>query len=104
NGTVLAPSSLPPLRQPEPEPAARAGHWTDVESFIRAQLDPSANDLYAQAHREVDRLLLPLALQKTGGNQRDAAQLLGISRQTFRVKLRQLGLQVGYHVKPMDSE
>jgi DNA-binding protein Fis len=42
----------------------------------------------------VDRLLLVRALEHTGGNQREVAQLLGISRQTMRTKLRSLGLTV----------
>ncbi|MFT3694347.1 MAG: sigma-54 dependent transcriptional regulator [Kofleriaceae bacterium] len=102
-GSVLLPSHLPELRA-DAATAVRPAHWQDLETFIRAQLDPSVKDLYAQTHREVDRLLLPLALSQTGGNQRDAARLLGISRQTIRVKLRQLGLQIGYHVKSSDPE
>jgi DNA-binding NtrC family response regulator len=109
SGTVLLPTFLPALKErsvdatgsaPEPLPA----HWHDLETFIRAQLDPVPDDLYAQTHREVDRLLLPLALERTAGNQRDAARLLGISRQTMRIKLRQLGLQIAYHVKSTEPE
>jgi two-component system nitrogen regulation response regulator GlnG len=39
-------------------------------------------------------LLLVRALEHTCGNQREAARLLGISRQTMRTKLRSLGLTV----------
>jgi two-component system nitrogen regulation response regulator GlnG len=113
SGTVLLPGFLPELPEQKDGAADTAGatatplrpaHWHDLASFIRAQLDPLPDDLYAQTHREVDRLLLPMALERTGGNQREAARLLGISRQTMRVKLRQLGLQVAYQLKSTDSE
>jgi two-component system nitrogen regulation response regulator GlnG len=62
--------------------------------MIRRQLVPGASEVYAEVHREVDRRLFTLALAFTRGNHRDAAKLLGISRQTMRVKLRALGLSV----------
>ena len=40
-----------------------------------------------------------LVLGFTGGNQHQAARLLGIARQTLRVKLRDLGLQVTHSVE-----
>ena len=49
---------------------------------------------YEEAHREVDRFLLPLVLRSTGGNQVQAARILGITRRTLRLKLRELGLSV----------
>jgi two-component system nitrogen regulation response regulator GlnG len=45
-----------------------------------------------EAHQQLDRLLLRLALQHTGGNQVQAARMLGISRQTLRAKTREFGL------------
>jgi two-component system nitrogen regulation response regulator GlnG len=45
-------------------------------------------------YRQVDRLLLPRFLEHTGGSQHQAARLLGIARQTLRMKLRELGLHV----------
>jgi DNA-binding NtrC family response regulator len=49
-------------------------------------------DVYADAHRQMDRLLLPRVLDYTQGNIQQAALLLGIARQTLRLKLRDLGL------------
>jgi DNA-binding protein Fis len=65
-----------------------------LEAFIRQRLVPDTSDLYADTHRQVDRLFLPLVLEYTGGNQNQAARLLGIARQTLRQKLRDLGLHV----------
>jgi two-component system nitrogen regulation response regulator GlnG len=39
-------------------------------------------------------MLLGLALRHTGGNQVQAARLLGISRQTLRAKARELGVSM----------
>jgi len=49
-------------------------------------------------------LLMTLALEYTHGNHRDAARLLGISRQTMRVKLRALGLHVAHSVESADDD
>jgi two-component system nitrogen regulation response regulator GlnG len=42
--------------------------------------------------RTDNRLLLPRVLEYTHGSQHQAALLLGIARQTLRLKLRELGL------------
>jgi two-component system nitrogen regulation response regulator GlnG len=69
-----------------------------LAAFIRGRLGPEAQDLYAATHRQVDRVLLPRVLEDTGGNQNQAARLLGIARQTLRQKLRDLGLHVTHAV------
>ena len=62
------------------------------------------SDLYADTHRQVDRLLLPRVLEYTGGNQHQAARLLGIARQTLRQKLRDLGLHVTHSVEADEDD
>jgi DNA-binding NtrC family response regulator len=76
----------------------------DLERFIRQRLSPTTNDLAAETHREVDRLLMTLALEYTNGNHRDASRLLGISRQTMRMRLRTLGLHVAHSVESDDED
>jgi DNA-binding protein Fis len=49
----------------------------------------------------VDRLLLARVLEHTRGNLRQAALLLGIARQTLRLKLRDLGRSV---TRPTEAE
>src|SRR6267142_2296797 len=97
-GTVLLPAFLPePLggaggTAPPAPPAAEPG----VETFvIRQRVGPELRDLYAETHRQVDRLLLPRVLEHTRGNLQQAALLLGLARQTLRLKLRDLGLSTG---------
>jgi two-component system nitrogen regulation response regulator GlnG len=76
----------------------------DLEAFISRQLTPDATDVYAETHREVDRLLFTKALDFTHGNHRQAARLLGIARQTMRSKLRALGLRVMHSVASDDDD
>jgi two-component system nitrogen regulation response regulator GlnG len=52
---------------------------------------------------QLDRFLLPRVLDYTGGNQHQAARLLGIARQTLRQKLRDLGLRVSQSVEANDE-
>jgi DNA-binding NtrC family response regulator len=97
HGPVLLPDFLPELPEPPGEPAAQVAPTAgclDPEAFIRQRLGPDSRDLYAETHRELDRLLLPRVLEYTGGNQHRAALLLGIARHTLRGKLSELGLRV----------
>jgi two-component system nitrogen regulation response regulator GlnG len=107
SGPVLLPAFLPDLSggPSESGPAAPAGSESlDVEAFIRQRLGPDAQDLYAEVHRQVDRILLPHVLEHTGGNQLQAARLLGIARQTLRQKLRDMGLHVTHSVESDEED
>jgi two-component system nitrogen regulation response regulator GlnG len=103
-GTLLLPTFLPSrsLNGREPQPPASA-RGSDLEAFVRSRLRANIDDLYANTHRYVDRILLPIALEFTHGNHREAARLLGISRQTMRVKLRALGISVAHSVELEDE-
>jgi two-component system nitrogen regulation response regulator GlnG len=93
-GSVLLPAFLPePLRASE-DPASAMAPWEGavLESFLRGRLGPDASDIYAEVHRQFDRVLLPRVLDYTRGSQLKAASLLGIARQTLRAKLREQGL------------
>jgi two-component system nitrogen regulation response regulator GlnG len=93
-GSVLLPEFLPAGLEGPGEagtPAADPG----VDSFlIRQRIAADVHDLYAEAHRQVDRQLLPRVLEHTDSNFQRAALMLGIARQTLRVKLRNLGLRL----------
>jgi two-component system nitrogen regulation response regulator GlnG len=97
SGPVLLPAFLPePLGGPgQVAPAPPAGEGPGAEAFVVHQrLGSDVRDLYAEAHRRLDRQLLPCVLKHTSGNQHRAARLLGIARQTLRLKLRDLGLHL----------
>jgi DNA-binding NtrC family response regulator len=104
SGTVLLPSFLPeslgvpnetaPTQLPQEEPG--------VDTFVVPhRLGADVRDLYTETHRHLDRLLLPCVLEYTQGNLQKAALLLGIARQTLRLKLRDLGLSAP---RPADVE
>jgi two-component system nitrogen regulation response regulator GlnG len=97
SGTVLLPAFLPePLGRLSGVPSVSStGEAPGVETFvIRQHLTSAVRDLYAETHRQVDRLLLPRVLESTRGNLQQAALRLGIARHTLRLKLRDLGLSV----------
>jgi len=97
SGTVLLPAFLPePLgANGQTAPLSSAGEEPGVEAWIVHQrLGSDVRDLYADAHRELDRLLLPRVMEYARGSQHQAALLLGIARQTLRLKLRDLGLSI----------
>jgi two-component system nitrogen regulation response regulator GlnG len=103
-GTVLIPAFLPEGLGADAAPPAEAGAAAFLfEAFIRQRLQAGGQDVYAEAHRQLDRILLALALEFTGGNQRLAARVLGIARQTFRLRLREAGLSLKQHVEVDDS-
>jgi len=106
SGTVLLPAFLPELSGilDELVPPAPPGADLSMEAFIRQRLAPDTSNLYTETHRQVDRLLLSRVLEYTGGNQHQAARLLGIARQTLRLKLRDLGLHVTQSVEADEEE
>jgi two-component system nitrogen regulation response regulator GlnG len=69
--------------------------------ILRQRIEANVRDLYAETHRQVDRLLLARVLESTRGNLAQAALLLGIARQTLRLKLRDLGLPIQ---RPAETE
>jgi two-component system nitrogen regulation response regulator GlnG len=97
-GTVLVPAFLPEGLGVPPEASAGSAPQTEDEfpfaSFILRRLEEGTTGLSAEAHQQLDRLLLRLALRHTRGNQVQAARALGISRQTLRAKTRDLGLSL----------
>jgi two-component system nitrogen regulation response regulator GlnG len=106
SGAVLLPDFLPePLGGAAvvapPLPPTEPGAETFV---IRQRVGSDVRDLYAETHRQVDRLLLPRVLEHTRGNVQQAALLLGIARQTLRLKLRDLGLSVTRSGEAQDDE
>jgi two-component system nitrogen regulation response regulator GlnG len=95
-GTVLIPAFLHEGLGVPAEPDAALVPETEDDfpfaPFILRRLEEGSTTLSAEAHQQLDRLLLRLALRHTGGNQVQAARVLGISRQTLRSKIREFGL------------
>ena len=94
-GPVLVPAFLPEsLGGPRTTPEATAGDEgvLRVGPFLRQRMEAGSEEIYQEAHQQLDRLLLPLVLGSTDGNKLQAARHLGITRKTLRLRLRALGL------------
>jgi DNA-binding NtrC family response regulator len=95
-GTVLIPAFLPDLSLADRPMAmtAREGYdegWSALSDFIHQRLGAGSTDLNAESQLLVDRILLTAVLQFTDNNQFQAAKILGLSRQTLRQRLRNIG-------------
>ncbi len=83
-----------------------------LENVIAARLKPfiermekrGRQDIYALIMPFMERPLLRLVLERTGGNQLRAAEVLGINRNTLRKKIRLLGMEKKQGRTRRDSE
>jgi len=96
HGELIIPESLPEqfrsssssiTSKPDSEAAL-----PDLEQLVARWLQENRPRLLDEVHDVVDRLLLTRVLAAAGGQQTKAAAQLGISRNTLRTRLQQLGL------------
>lgn len=62
--------------------------------FVRGMKTSCARNLHPMLIKAVERPLISMALKETNGNQMQAAQLLGLSRNTLRKKIAELRIPV----------
>jgi DNA-binding NtrC family response regulator len=91
---VLTPDCLPdsiihPLSGESLGPLAEDGHL-DLLGFVRRMIARGDNHLYRKVQFAVDRAVFREVLDAVGGNQVEAARMLGISRTTLRAKLQNM--------------
>jgi len=97
-GETITPDALPAavtgtaLAQPGDE--AVHGELADVRQLVRSLLANGHTSIHDIVHADVDRALLDEVLRHAGGQQTRAAELLGVSRTTLRMRLQQLGMSV----------
>jgi DNA-binding NtrC family response regulator len=105
-GPVLLPDFLPAaLRLPkDSQPSGPDMPFPDWERFLTDRLHAGSTELYAEALTAMERQLLTLVLRHTGGNQLQAAQILGITRNSLRHKLRVLGITIARAVCAPDDQ
>ena len=91
-----------------PEPAATAPASTaevfDWDRFVAGRIAAGTEDLYAEALERMEREVLVRVLRHTGGNQLQAAKLLGITRGSLRTKIRALGITINREVWSDDDQ
>ncbi|HRP97278.1 MAG TPA: nitrogen regulation protein NR(I) [Rhodocyclaceae bacterium] len=96
-GQVIEVADLPPELR---EKSAQPGHasWTEslgVEADRLIAASPGA--VFEHLTHEFERTLIRRALSSTGGRRIEAAQLLGIGRNTITRKIQELGLDDNRH-------
>jgi two-component system nitrogen regulation response regulator GlnG len=100
---TITPDCLPPgcrATPPAAAPQTAPSGSLNVSQFARDLLDGGEGDIYRRVHGEVDRILLPEVLERVGGNQVLASQLLGIARSTLRTRISDLGMIIAKRVLP----
>lgn len=90
-GHVLLPDDLPPLSS---SPAISRPPETNDIAFIESRIAAGTNDLYDEAVKRMESVLLVQVLKHTGGNQVQAAKILGIARGNLRLKIQNLGITI----------
>jgi len=65
---------------------------TDILNRFVNDFDSSSNTIYQEIINKIERRLFSIILDKTNGNKKKAANLLGINRNTLAKKLTALGL------------
>lgn len=100
HAVTVAPSSniraadLPPaITRGAPEPEDAAERLVDtVGRYVSAHA--VEGQWYRSAIEPVERAVIERALEECGGNQSQAAELLGLHRNTLRAKIRDLDLNI----------
>src|SRR5262249_2454984 len=87
--------------QAGPEPGPGGLDW---DGFIRQRLEAGSQDLYAESLGLMERQLITRVLQHTGGNQVQAARILGITRGSLRTKIRALRITIERSVCSDDDQ
>lgn len=107
-GPVLLPAFLPDYMQArlreaaaEPEQASPLEPW---EAFLEERLRAGSQSLYAEWFSRMERHLLMRVLRHTGGNQVQAAAILGVTRRTLRNKIRGHGIAIERSITDEDEE
>jgi two-component system nitrogen regulation response regulator GlnG len=91
-GQNVEPADLPPEVREE-GPSAAPGNWiAALEQEAAASLARGESGIMGPLTREFERALILKALAHTGGRRIEAAQLLGLGRNTLTRKIQELGL------------
>jgi len=101
-GPVIVPSCLPTDvisgRTPSDSEDEASGPSHDLSQFVDGRLTQGSTDLYAETLEMMERFLITRVLQKTRGNQTQAADILGITRGKIRDRVNTFGISIDKEV------
>jgi two-component system nitrogen regulation response regulator GlnG len=102
----LLPDFLPPhvRRPPNQTNHTEPGGLFDWDEFVAGRIAANSENLYAEGLERMEREVLVRVLKHTGGNQLQAARILGITRGSLRNKIRTLGISIARSVWSDDDQ
>ncbi len=103
-GPVLLPEFLPASVLSAPEAPKDQEELPTWDAFIDQRIDSGSEDLYAECLTNLERQLITRVLQRTAGNQVQAARILGITRGSLRTKIRTLGITIGRSINSDEDQ
>ena len=65
-----------------------------LRDFVRRMKLGAGSNLHPLLIKAVEKPLITLVLEETGGNQNQASELLGLNRNTLRKKIKELKIAV----------
>ena len=103
-GPVVLPDFLPSLPTGRPvssssESSQRVVGTDDLMELIDSKMAFGEVNLYEAVIDQAERILITRVLRMTGGNQVEAAKMLGITRTTLRSKILKLGITISHSVE-----
>lgn len=98
--TVMSPSQEIHLEDLPPELKAASDQQSDdrdwlspLKRWAEQKLNSGSANILDEAVPQFERLMIEVALKKTGGHRQEAAQLLGWGRNTITRKIKELGME-----------
>jgi two-component system response regulator AtoC len=103
-GSVLTADGLPETVTGQAGgPAGGPNGGFDWDAFVAERIAAGSEHLYAEGVERMEREVLIRVLRHTGGNQLQAARILGITRGSLRTKIRTLGISIARTVDADDG-
>ena len=100
--TVMSPGQeihledLPPELRTRQSSSSSGDDWkAPLRHWAEKRLDSGDTDILNEVVPEFERLMIEVALNKTGGHRQEAALLLGWGRNTITRKIKELGMKDG---------
>lgn len=94
SGTSIGVADLPPeVAGPATSRAAQADARAEAQEGAAASSGAPSPESYDEAMAEFERALLASTLERTGGDRREAARILGVSLATLYRRVEKLGLK-----------